>query len=112
MSLDAAYAGFGQLLIAALGRLGLEVDLGPVPNAHCDGRFNLRWRQYKLAGTAGFRRQRLGRVAWLIHASLAVSGPIEQDLALIERFESALGAEPRYRADAHATLEHALTAVR
>lgn len=108
LSLDQAYARFGAVLRPATLELGVETDLGPVPDAHCDGRFNLRWRRRKLAGTAGYYRKRSPRGVWLIHASLAMSGPVETDLALIERFEALLGMPRRYAAAAHITLEHAM----
>src|SRR3546814_3138163 len=71
--------------------MGIACDAGEVRGAHCDGKFNLRWHGRKLAGTAACITRSGGRAVRLFHASLAVSGPIEQDLAAIRRFETALG---------------------
>src|SRR3546814_1308642 len=64
---------------------------GDVPGSYCDGKYNLRWRGRKLAGTAACVTRRGNGAVRLFHASLLVSGSIDEDLDAIGRFEAALG---------------------
>jgi octanoyl-[GcvH]:protein N-octanoyltransferase len=98
------YEAFLAYLICAFKLLGVECDAGEVPGAYCDGRFNLRIGGCKLAGTAAHFAIRDGARVCLFHAAILVSGSVFDDIAAIERFEYALGAQQRYAPEAHATL--------
>jgi lipoate-protein ligase A len=108
--LTAGYEAFLKLLIDAVGRLGLQCDHGPVAGSHCDGRFNLRHRGRKLAGTAAYSGVVAGARYCVFHASITVSGSIEEDLAAITRFEHGLGLQRTYDASAHASLSELVAA--
>src|SRR3546814_11427114 len=81
---------------------------GDVPGAYCDGKYNLRWRGRKLAGTAACVTRRGNGAVRLFHASLLVSGSIDDDLDAIGRFEAALGEPARYDPAAHVTVRQTL----
>jgi octanoyl-[GcvH]:protein N-octanoyltransferase len=98
------YEAFLAYLISAFKSLGVECDAGAVPGAYCDGRFNLRMGGCKLAGTAAHFAIRDGARVCLYHAAIHVSGSVSDDIAAIERFEHALGAQLRYEAAAHVSL--------
>lgn len=105
LSVNGDYAMLLGLLRAMLAEIGIRCDQGDVPGAHCDGRFNLRWQGRKLAGTAGWVARPNGRSVRIFHASLQVSGAIEEDLAAIRRFEAALGQAKAYSIDAHVAVD-------
>jgi octanoyl-[GcvH]:protein N-octanoyltransferase len=98
------YEAFLAYLICAFKLLGIECDAGEVPGAYCNGRFNLRIGGCKLAGTAAHFAIRDGARVCLFHAAILVSGSVPGDIAAIERFEHALGAQQRYEPEAHVTL--------
>lgn len=108
--LDRSYRALIGLMSAALATLSIAVDAGPVDGACCDGRFNLRWRGRKLAGTAAAVRSRRGGVGWLAHASLVVDADMDADIEAVARVESLLGIVGAYRGEAHATVAQALEA--
>jgi lipoate-protein ligase A len=65
------FAATGSLLAGALGCLGVDAGVGPVPREFCPGEFTVNARgAVKLVGTA----QRVLRHASLLAASVAVSG--------------------------------------
>lgn len=107
-SIDAAFEALAALVGSALAGFGLDLDAGRVEGACCDGRFNLRWRGRKLAGTAGAIRSRRGRRATLVHAALVVDADLRRDLAAVERLEHGLGLHSAYAVAAHVTLAEAL----
>jgi octanoyl-[GcvH]:protein N-octanoyltransferase len=102
--MTAGYEGLLDILVNALGRMDVACDHGAVPGAHCDGRFSLRSGGRKLAGTAAYSgRAGPSRYA-VFHASIAVSGSLEQDLEAIGRFERGLGLAGSYDPSAHVSL--------
>lgn len=108
--MEASYAALLSVLASAMGELGLSVDAGPVAEAYCDGRFNLRWRGRKLAGTAAALRMRGGQHFALIHANLAVDAELADDLTAIAALEAGLGMDKSYQIEAHASVRAALDA--
>jgi lipoate-protein ligase A len=108
LSVGGDYAMLLTVLRDMLAGIGVGCDQGDVPGAHCDGRYNLRWRGRKLAGTAGWIARPHGRTLRIFHASLLVGGAIEEDLRAIRRFETALGEPKEYSIDAHIGVEHIL----
>jgi lipoate-protein ligase A len=104
------YEDFLNLLEGALGRMDVPCDHGAVPGAHCDGRFNLRCRGRKLAGTAAYAGAIDGQRYCVFHASIVVSGPLDCDLAAIESFERDLGLVGSYDRAAHVSLTELVAA--
>jgi len=102
------YDAFLAHLIQALELLAVDCDAGEVPGAYCDGRFNLRVGGRKLAGTAAHSGLREGSRICLFHAAIVLCSSIHEDIAAIEEFESALGAEQRYDPAAHVSLAQLL----
>jgi len=102
------YETFLGHLISALELFAVDCDAGEVPGAYCDGRFNLRIGDRKLAGTAAHSGVRDGSRICLFHASIVLSGSIRDDIAAIERFEAALGSVQRYEPAAHVSLAQLL----
>lgn len=104
---EQGYRALCETIVAALARLGVQADTGPVAESHCDGRHNIRWNGRKLAGTSAAIRQRNGRTVCLTHANIAVSGDVAEDVAAIAAFERWLGLDALYDPDAHTTVETA-----
>lgn len=102
------YEALLTVLRDMLAGLGIACDHGAVAGAHCDGRYNLRWRGRKLAGTAAYVTRGNGVVTRLFHASLLVGGSIGGDLEAIDRFEAALGEPAAYDPAAHVTVDEIL----
>lgn len=107
-AVESGYTDLLDILRAMLARLGVICDAGEVPDAHCDGRYNLRWRGRKLAGTAGTISHAGGRKLRIFHASLMVIGAVEEDLAAINRFENAVGEPKAYDPSAHVSVAQIL----
>lgn len=107
LDLEAGYRRLVDLLAGALAPLGVRARAASIANACCDGRFNLCAGDRKIGGTAAFVRTRSGRSAGLFHACVTLSGDVRGDVALIARFERALGRPGLYRAASHASLEDA-----
>lgn len=106
-SVERAYAGLCALVLVGLSRLGLAADVGPMPLAPCDGRFNILLHGRKLAGTAARIRYADGDAIMLAHATLAVGGDVRGAVAAVERFENAAGLATSYAPDCMTTLaEH------
>jgi octanoyl-[GcvH]:protein N-octanoyltransferase len=102
--MTAGYESLLDILVNALGSMDVACDHGAVPGAHCDGRFSLRSGGRKLAGTAAYAG-RAGPLRYAVfHASIAVSGSLEQDLEAIGRFERGLGLAGSYDPSAHVSL--------
>ena len=95
---DAGYRSLTTLLVNALASLGIRATTGPVPEAPCDGRFNVVARGRKLAGTAMRVRTVHGRPVLLAHAVLLVGGG-GNGLTAVRAFESDLGQPRAYRDD-------------
>jgi len=106
--MTSGYQDFLDLLVKALGELGVACDHGRVFGSYCDGRFNLRCQGRKLAGTAAYAGFANGLRYCVFHASIVVSGSLEDDLAAIERFENGLGMNVAYDRTAHVSLSEAV----
>lgn len=102
--MTAGYEGLLDILVSALGRMNVACDHGAVPGAHCDGRFSLRSGGRKLAGTAAYSGRAGPSRYTVFHASIAVSGSLEQDLDAIGRFERGLGLAGSYDPSAHVSV--------
>lgn len=107
-SIGRDYDALLMILRDMLGAIGVACDNGDVPGSYCDGKYNLRWRGRKLAGTAACVTRCGNRTVRLFHASLLVSGSIDDDLDAIGRFEAALGEPARYDPAAHVTVRQIL----
>ena len=110
VTIDAAYGGLVEQLLAALASLGIRAEAGPVPDSYCDGRFNIRAGGRKLVGTACRIRRTSSRAAVLAHAAVSVEGDVASDVATVSAFEAALGMPTAYRADRHCTVEQLIDA--
>jgi octanoyl-[GcvH]:protein N-octanoyltransferase len=102
--LEAGYRRLLDLLAAALEPLGIRARPAAIAGAYCDGRFNLCTAKQKIGGTAAFLRTRQGRSAGVFHACVTVSGNVCEDVALVSRFEQALGQPGLYRATSHSSV--------
>ncbi len=112
LSLEEAFDSLTVLLACGFAAFGIEVDAGLVAGACCDGRHNLRWRDRKLAGTAGAVRTGIHGQAVLVHAAIAVAADLEHDLEAVSRLERGIGIGREYDVAAHATVTQSLTATR
>lgn len=102
-TIDGCFAQFGEILQPVWSGLGLDVTLGPVRHAHCDGRFNFCCKDRKLGGTAAFVKYIDGLRAYAVHASISVTLN-GRDLEDIMSFERQLGMAADYRHCAHTSL--------
>ena len=107
-SVGAEYAALLAILRGVLSAISIGCDHGDVPGAHCDGRYNLRWRGRKLAGTAGSLVRSRGRSFGIFHASLVLDGAIAEDLEALRGFELTLGEARSYALDAHVSVDEIL----
>ncbi|ATW05003.1 hypothetical protein [Sphingorhabdus sp. YGSMI21] len=108
---EASYQGLIRLLQDALGKLYIDATVGPVEGSYCDGSYNLCLNGRKIAGTASRIVRRQGQTAYICHASIAVYGSPERDIALIRKFERELGLRHRYAIDSHTTLVNMMEAI-
>ena len=77
-------------MISALGLMGIEASIGPVPGSYCDGDYNIIAGGKKLAGTAQrWRKCRDGSGDWivLVHASISVVPEPEGDQAVANFYQ-------------------------
>ena len=114
-SIEALYRALCKPLRIALGGLGIETDLGAVPGAFCDGRFNLIHRGRKLAGTA--QRWRGGPAGAgaiggyvLAHALLVVDHDLAAANAALNRFYALARSDRRVDPHASTTVRACLSA--
>lgn len=107
IDIRAGYEALLGLLIDCCADLGVTADMGWVPGAICDGRYNLRHGRRKLAGTAAFVKANGAAHVQVVHASITVSGDLDRDLVAISAFDQALGRAEPYTADEHVSLEQA-----
>ena len=83
--MHARFAASGSRLAGALGSLGVDARVGPVPREFCPGEFTVNARgAVKLVGTA----QRVLRHASLLAASVAVSGADRLRAVLADVYEA------------------------
>lgn len=79
------FASSGDRVARALGALGVDARVGPVPHEFCPGEFTVNARgAVKLVGTA----QRVLRHASLLAASVAVSGADRLRAVLVDVYEA------------------------
>jgi len=107
IDIRAGYEALLGLLIDCCADLGVTADMGWVPGAICNGRYNLRHGRRKLAGTAAFVKANGAAHIQVAHASITVTGDLDRDLAAIGAFDHALGRTEPYIADEHISLEQA-----
>jgi lipoate-protein ligase A len=105
--IDATYRAFTDELAAAFARLGVQAGAQPVEGSFCDGRFNLAVDGRKIVGTAQAWRRIEGRSVVLSHAVIVATADPVALTAAANGFEAASGGEPRYRAEALASLAEA-----
>ncbi|GAA1912189.1 lipoate--protein ligase family protein [Nocardioides hwasunensis] len=68
-AMDRRFQAYGELMAGALGGLGIEAGVGPVPGEYCPGAHSVNARGVvKLVGTA----QRVVKDAWLFSSLLVV----------------------------------------
>lgn len=94
--IERVYRRFCAVLTGGLSRLGVAAQVGPLPSAPCDGRFNILVGGRKLAGTAariGFDRD---GASVLAHAAIQVSSEFDEGLLAIASFERDLGRRASY----------------
>ncbi|UTW09905.1 lipoate--protein ligase family protein [Pseudomonas benzenivorans] len=109
--LEWGYHRLGDVWCDWLGALGVgEADLGPVPGAYCDGRFNVRIGRRKLVGTAQrWRRVRDGRaMAVLVHGAMQVDDGPEALVGVVNAFQAAIDDPQRFRGESHIALRDVL----
>lgn len=113
-SLEEIYRRLCQPLQTALQGMGIHTDLGSVPDAFCDGRFNILVAGKKIAGTAQVWRANIARQKnlregyVLAHASLLVAMDKQTAINAVNRFYQLLGSNREFQADAVATVRDAL----
>jgi len=88
----------------------LDVDLGPVPGAYCNGRFNLRVQGRKLVGTAQRWQQVCGEVdmALLVHGAMQFDGDALELVEVVNDFQAGIGSRSRFEAQQHIALREVL----
>ncbi|MDH3294879.1 MAG: lipoate--protein ligase family protein, partial [Acidimicrobiia bacterium] len=76
---------FGEAVSLALGRLGVDARVGPVPGEYCEGEFSVNdGGRAKLVGTG----QRLTRTGYLFSAVIMVHGADRARHALAEAYST------------------------
>ncbi len=112
MGVSAAYEVLCTPLTWWLRRQGVAADVGPVPGAFCDGRFNVTIGEKKVAGTAQRWRQtsRGGQVV-LAHAALMVDVDIDELVTVTNTFYRLCGIDRQCRGASHTTFASALADV-
>ncbi|RTR06562.1 lipoyl protein ligase domain-containing protein [Halomonas nitroreducens] len=109
--LEWGYHRLGDPWCDWLADLGVtSADLGPVPGAYCDGRFNVRIGGRKLVGTAQrWRRVRGCRdMALLVHGAMQVGDTPEALVAVVNAFQDAIDDPQRFQAASHVALRDVL----
>ncbi|GAA0625241.1 lipoate--protein ligase family protein [Halomonas beimenensis] len=109
--LEWGYHRLGDPWCDWLEALGVaDADLGPVPGAYCDGRFNVRIGGRKLVGTAQrWRRVRGCRdMALLVHGAMQVGDTPEALVEVVNAFQAAIDDPQRFQGASHVALTQAL----
>lgn len=101
---NASYSDLSALLQTAFHKLHLEVFVGPVGGAYCDGNYNLCVDGRKIAGTASRIVRRKNQTAYICHASIVIYGSPERDISLIRKFERGVGLDHIYATSSHTSL--------
>ncbi|MFG6177678.1 biotin/lipoate A/B protein ligase family protein [Halomonas sp. THAF12] len=109
--LEWGYRRLGDPWCDWLSWLGVaNADLGAVPGAYCDGRFNVRIGGRKLVGTAQrWRRVRgSGAMALLVHGAMQVGSTPEALVEVVNAFQAAVDDPQRFSGDSHVALRQVL----
>ncbi|EPC04041.1 hypothetical protein L861_01680 [Litchfieldella anticariensis FP35 = DSM 16096] len=109
--LEWGYRRLGEPWCEWLAELGItDADLGSVPGAYCDGRFNVRIAGRKLVGTAQrWRRVRGSRdMAMLAHGAMQVGDTPESLVDVVNAYQAAVDDPQRFQAGSHVALGQAL----
>lgn len=108
--IDASYRDFAGLLTQAVAALDVPLTARQVPDAYCDGRYDLAWQGRKVGGIAQRRRVRDGVVHVWIHAVLAVTAEAQPYPAAVRQFYADLGSPRRADPRSTTTLAHCRSA--
>ncbi|MBB3192437.1 lipoyl protein ligase domain-containing protein [Halomonas cerina] len=109
--LEWGYHRLGDPWCDWLEALGVDsADLGAVPGAYCDGRFNVRIAGRKLVGTAQrWRRVRGCRdMALLVHGAMQVGDTPEALVKVVNAFQAAIDDPQRFQGTSHIALRQVL----
>ncbi|KHK90220.1 lipoyl protein ligase domain-containing protein [Novosphingobium malaysiense] len=93
-----------EIMVEAARPMGIELSVGRLANAYCEGSHDIGWQCRKVAGTSALYRHKSGFHGCLYHASLVLYGNCAADVDAISRFERWLGLPAQYQAADHASL--------
>lgn len=100
-SIEDAFHRLTAPICGALSSIGLTSSLAPVPDAFCDGRFNVAVAGRKFAGTAQRWRPTGGDYAVHAHAMMLMRTPDDAAIRALNRFYRDCGINRTIRASAH-----------
>jgi lipoate-protein ligase A len=103
-----AYEVLCAPLLATLAAMGLAASTGPVPQAICDGQFNIRIGSRKLIGTAQRQSARGNGGAVLLHAGILVEVDVAQATRVVREFYALAKGTADYTPDALVSLSQCL----
>ncbi|MDF1872830.1 hypothetical protein [Vannielia sp.] len=104
-SIEEAFRRLTAPICGALSSIGLTSSLAPVPDAFCDGRFNVAVAGRKFAGTAQRWRPTGGGYAIHAHAMMLMRTPDDAAIRALNRFYRDCGINRTIRASAHIGLQ-------
>jgi len=97
--INRSYRKFAEKLLTAIADVGMHLAYEHVPQAYCDGRFDLAWQGRKVGGIAQRRRVLEGRAHVWIHAVIAIERQCLRYPEAVTTFYAELGssrvADPR-----------------
>lgn len=105
-------AGFDALcgiICRAAADIDIELAIGEIANAYCNGSHDIGWAGRKCGGTAALVRKHAGMTGRIFHASIVMQGDVAEDLAMMSAFETALGLARSYAPEHHCCLADALS---
>lgn len=106
--IDPCYAQFAGTLLAALAFTGAALSVARVPDAYCDGRFDLSGRGRKIGGLAQRRRPVGGATRIWVHAALSIEVQARHYPEEVGRFYADLGLPRVVRTERTTTLADCL----
>ncbi|MFO1467692.1 MAG: hypothetical protein U1F35_14835 [Steroidobacteraceae bacterium] len=106
--IDRGYRRFAAKLVAAASRLKIRIGVGQVQRSYCDGRFDLRWRSFKVGGIAQRRRVGSRRTRAWVQGVLSVEAGSSGYPVQVQSFYRALGSERDADPGVCATLAQAI----
>lgn len=92
LSIQDAYLSLCLPLISALKIIGVDVEYGPIEDSFCDGNYNLKVGEKKLAGTAqrwkkiSLKNSRGSSYAILVHALVLCDGNKKELIMAVKNF--------------------------